>query len=168
MSFLGFTDDSGYGTSGNATQPPPDTTLDTVDQGKDWGGNVPDPTESVDPQINNTGVVVRISWGEVSFLLTADIEARAEQAILADGIDLHATVLKVPHHGSKTSSTRAFLDAVDPQVSVISAGRDNIFGLPNAEVVDRLTEYGDVYNTADRGAVHFTTDGNHLWTHTDR
>ena len=123
----------------------------------------PDDAEAIDPAINNTGAVVRISWRDVSFLLTGDIEAKAEQALLADGIDLRATVLKVGHHGSKTSSTRAFLDAVQPSVSVVSSGKDNQFGHPAAEVVDRLDDYGPVYNTAYDGAVHFETDGERLW-----
>ena len=123
----------------------------------------PDGVESTDPQVNNTGAVVRVSWHSVSFLLTADIEAKAEQALLADGIDLHATVLKVGHHGSKTSSTRAFLDAVRPSVSVVSSGRNNIFGHPAPAVVDRLDDYGPVYNTAADGAVHLETDGDRLW-----
>ena len=115
--------------------------------------------EASDTQINNTGAVVRISWHEVSFLLTADIEAKAERALLNDGVDLHATVLKVGHHGSKTSSSAEFLAAVQPQVSVVSSGKNNPFGHPAPEVVDRLAEYGPVYNTADVGPAQFETDG---------
>ena len=115
--------------------------------------------EASDTQINNTGAVVRISWHEVSFLLTADIEAKAERALLNDGVDLHATVLKVGHHGSKTSSSAEFLAGVQPQVSVVSSGKNNPFGHPAPEVVDRLAEYGPVYNTADVGPAQFETDG---------
>jgi competence protein ComEC len=122
----------------------------------------PDDAEAADPQLNNTGAVVRITWHDVSFLLTADIEARAERALLADGVDLRATVLKVGHHGSKTSSTGEFLAAIQPAVSVVSSGKDNPFGHPAPEVVERLTQYGSVYNTADVGPVHFETDG-HQW-----
>ncbi len=128
----------------------------------------PDETEAADEQINNTGAVLRIVWGEVSFLLTADIEAKAERALLDDGGDLHATVLKVPHHGSKTSSSRAFLDAVQPRIAVVSSGRDNPFGHPAPEVVDRLDGYATVYNTAASGAVHFETDGHTLWVTTSK
>ncbi len=123
----------------------------------------PDTAEAGDSQINNTGAVVRISWHDVSFLLTADIEAKAERALLNDGVDLHATVLKVGHHGSKTSSSAEFLAAVQPQVSVVSSGKNNPFGHPAPEVVDRLSEYGPVYNTADVGPVHFETDG-YVWS----
>lgn len=146
-------------------------TVETATQGVslDLGDGVrldvlgPDAAESTDPQVNNTGAVVRISWRAVSFLLAADIEAKAERALLGDGIDLRATVLKVGHHGSKTSSAREFLDAVQPSVSVVSSGKGNIFGHPAAEVVARLDEYGPVYNTADVGPVRFETDG-HRWS----
>jgi competence protein ComEC len=122
----------------------------------------PDAAEAADPKINNTGVVIRVAWLDVSILLTADIEARAERALLNDGVDLGATMLKVGHHGSKTSSTPEFLAAVNPAVSVVSSGKDNPFGHPAPEVVDRLAGYGPVYNTADAGPVHFETDG-HRW-----
>ena len=145
--------------------------VETIAQGTvfDLGDEVrlevlgPDAVEAADTQINNTGAVVRVSWHEVSFLLTADIEAKAERALLNGGIDLHATVLKVGHHGSKTSSTSEFLAAVQPEVSVVSSGKNNQFGHPAPEVVDRLSQYGPVYNTADAGPVHFETDG-HTWT----
>ena len=123
----------------------------------------PDAAGAADPKINNTGAVVRVTWHDVSFLLTADIEAKAERALLRDGVELHATVLKVGHHGSKTSSTREFLDAVQPSISVVSSGKDNPFGHPAAEVVARLDDYGPVYNTADVGPVRFETDG-HRWS----
>jgi competence protein ComEC len=107
--------------------------------------------------------VLRLAWDDVSFLLTADIEGAAEQALVDRGAALDATVLKVGHHGSKTSSTRAFLDAVQPSIAVVSAGRDNRFGHPATEVVERLDDYALVYNTAETGDVHFETDGHRLW-----
>ena len=124
----------------------------------------PSASEAADPQVNNTGAVLKIVWRDVSFLLTADIEAKAERALLEDGVDLHATVLKVGHHGSKTSSTREFLDAVQPHIAAVSSGKDNPFGHPAKEVVDRLCEYGAVYNTATSGAIHFETDGHNIWS----
>lgn len=135
------------------------TSVETVRQGRvfdlDYGVRIevlgPDPVEAVDPQVNNTGAVLRVSWRDVSFLLPADIEAMAERALLTDGADLRATVLKVPHHGSKTSSTRAFLDAVRPSYAVVSSGKDNAFGHPAPEVVDRLDDYAQVFNTPAPG-----------------
>jgi competence protein ComEC len=123
----------------------------------------PTPAMATDPELNNTGAVIKLTWRDVSFLFTADIEQPAEQALLDSGADLHATVLKVGHHGSKTSSTAAFLDAVRPAVSVVSSGKDNQFGHPNAAVVTRLAAYGTVLNTADVGAVHFSSDGQRIW-----
>jgi competence protein ComEC len=72
-------------------------------------------------------------------------------------------VLKVAHHGSATSSSRPFLDAVSPAVSVVSAGPDNRFGHPDDGVMSRLDDYGPVYVTATDGAVRFRTDGRRLW-----
>ena len=87
---------------------------------------------------NNSGVVLRVSFGEVSFLFPADIHRYAEQALVASGTPLESTVLKAAHHGSATSSSQAFLDAVAPEVVVVSAGADNKFGHPAPEVVERL------------------------------
>ena len=122
----------------------------------------PGDVEAANLETNDSAAVIRISSGEVSFLLTGDIEAKAERALLADGVDLRATVLKVAHHGSKTSSSRAFLDAVRPSIAVVSSGKDNQFGHPAPDVVDRLDDYATFYNTAVSGAVHFETDGHRL------
>lgn len=121
------------------------------------------PDDALAGNINNTSLVLKLRWREVSVLLTGDIEAVAEKALLASGVDLQATALKVAHHGSRTSSTRAFLDAVAPQVSVISAGANNTHGHPAPEVVDRLDDYGPVFVTATEGTVTFETDGAQLW-----
>jgi competence protein ComEC len=128
------------------------------------------PAEPVasDPQTNNTSLIVRLVWGEVSFLLTGDMEAKAEQALLDSGIDVSATVLKVAHHGSLSSSSKEFLAAVDAQVSSISAGKDNQFGHPRPEIVDRLDDYGPVYTTSEVGAIRFETDGERLWISTEK
>ena len=122
----------------------------------------PDAAMAGDRESNNSAAVLRLVWRDVSFLLTGDIEAKAERALLADGVDLRATVLKVPHHGSTMSSTPAFLVAVRPSVAVVSSGKDNAFGHPAPEVVRELAAYASVYNTADSGAVRFETDGHHI------
>jgi competence protein ComEC len=129
----------------------------------------PDAAMAADPELNNTGVVMRVSWGSVSFLLTADIEAKAERALLADGADLRASVLKVGHHGSLTSSTPEFLAAVQPQIAAVSTGEGNRFGHPAPDVVRRIEQqYAPVYDTAVSGAIHFETDGTTLWVSTSR
>ncbi|HZP58294.1 MAG TPA: ComEC/Rec2 family competence protein, partial [Dehalococcoidia bacterium] len=118
--------------------------------------------------VNDTGVVLRLTYGDVRMLFTADIGADAERALLADGADLRADVLKVAHHGSATSSTARFLDAVRPRLALVSAGRDNPFGHPAPETVQRLQAYAAVYNTADHGALRIETDGRTLRLRTDR
>jgi competence protein ComEC len=115
------------------------------------------------PSRNDESIVLRVEWGDVSFLLTGDIEADAERALVTRGAALESTVLKVPHHGSRTSTTRAFLEAVQPDVAVISAGPENVFGHPAEEVVTRLEDYAIVYLTAEHGSVRLSTDGERLW-----
>ncbi|HUS82705.1 MAG TPA: MBL fold metallo-hydrolase, partial [Dehalococcoidia bacterium] len=116
---------------------------------------------------NNNSLVVKVVWGDVSFLLTGDVEAAGEQALLDERVDLRATVLKVAHHGSAYSSSAEFLDAVRPIVSVISAGADNDFGHPAKSTLERL---GDtiVYRTDQQGDVTFSTDGERLWVGPER
>jgi competence protein ComEC len=112
---------------------------------------------------NDRSLVLRLDYGDVSFLFASDIELAAEDALLrGDRDELDATVLKVGHHGSDTSSSAAFLRAVSPAVAVISAGVGNRFGHPAPAVVERLEEHGRVYNTLD-GRVRIETDGERLW-----
>lgn len=109
---------------------------------------------------NDLSVVIRAMYGEDSVLLTGDIEAYAEAAILASGRDIDSDILKVAHHGSITSSATGFLLAASPERAVISAGRDNSFGHPNPEILDRFTHFGiPVHVTARDGAFHAVLDG---------
>lgn len=141
---------------------------DSFDLGAGVRLDVLSPAAGSDLTGNDASVVLRLVWGEVSFLLTGDIEAAAERAIAGGGAALASTVLKVAHHGSATSSTRAFLDAVQPAVAVVSSGEDNRFQHPAVSVVTRLDGYAAIYNTGDRGAVRFETDGRRLWIETER
>ena len=136
--------------------PPPATAINTAD-----GGTA---------DSNNDGVVVRLTHGAVSFLLAADIEAEAEERLRSQGRRLASTVLKVPHHGSKTSSTARFLEQVDPAIAVISVGQDNQFGHPHQAVVRRLEDEvgaAAVYRTDEYGTVEMITDGASLWASTE-
>ena len=118
---------------------------------------------------NNNSLVVRLVWGEASFLLTGDVEAEGERLLLHSGQPLEADVLKVAHHGSGGSSTEAFLAAVAPRYAVISVGADNHFGHPAPAVLERLGERGTtIVRTDEQGTVEFTTDGQRLWLRTDR
>ena len=134
--------------------------------------NPPEDVPAWTPDLrNNSGVTLRVSYGEVSFLLPADIHRYTEEVLVASGASLGSTVLKAAHHGSATSSSQAFLNAVQPEVVVVSAGRNNKFGHPAPEVVERLTAAvgaGNVYVTAEHGRVRFSTNGERLWRKTAR
>lgn len=112
---------------------------------------------------NNDSIVLRIQYGERSILLTGDIEQGAERALVMSQQQLHADVIKVPHHGSKTSSTEAFVSATKPQVAIISVGRTSRFGHPHKEVVERWQSSGaTVLTTGRSGTITVTTDGREL------
>jgi competence protein ComEC len=103
---------------------------------------------------NNSSMVLRFNYGNTSILFTGDIESAGERAMLERRADLHATILKVPHHGSATSSTAAFIDAVHPRVAVISDGYLNNFHFPAPAVIERYVEFGTALLRTDlNGAV---------------
>lgn len=110
---------------------------------------------------NDTSIVLKIRYRNTSFLFTGDAEAAAEQVIVDSGADLHATVLHVGHHGSRSSTTQVFLDAVEPQYAVIPAGAGNAYGHPTAETLDRLRHMGvTLYRTDLQGDIICQSDGN--------
>lgn len=104
--------------------------------------------------INNASLVLRLTHGDVRFLFTADIEAPAELRLASAPGDLGATVLKVPHHGSDSSTTDLLLRRVQPAIAVISAGSDNSYGHPNESVLQRLTDV-IVFRTDEHGTITF-------------
>lgn len=107
---------------------------------------------------NDASIVLKIVYGNVSFLLTGDAGIALEKEMMQ--YDVSATVLKAGHHGSNTSSSEDFIRAVKPEVTILSYGKDNKYGHPHAEVVDRLQEIGSkIYATADIGTITVTTDG---------
>jgi len=122
------------------------------------------PTEDYLPRQagNNDSLAFRISYGSRSFLLTGDLERAVEAKLLA-GMQ-HTDVLKVGHHGSRTSTTEPFLEAVAPSIAVISAGFENSFGHPHPDVVNRLiTHHTAILRTDLNGLVTVRTDGTRLW-----
>ncbi|MGA2671004.1 MAG: DNA internalization-related competence protein ComEC/Rec2 [Dehalococcoidia bacterium] len=126
--------------------------------------------EGTSDDVDNNGVVLRLSWGQVSFLFTADIGEEVEFELIGQRANLKSTVLKVAHHGSETSTSQQFLAAVDPEVAVISVGANNTFGHPAQDVVERLIGRlgeGNVYRTDENGTIEFITDGEKLWVKTD-
>ena len=120
---------------------------------------------------NDASVVVRVVYGNASFLLTGDVFRDGERWLLGAGHTLDSDVLKVAHHGSDTSSSAPFLSAVSPRAAVISAGQDNRFGHPDPEVVERLKELipdSRIFRTYESGTVTFETDGRSLNVKTER
>ena len=129
-----------------------------------WSRRGPDPPPRGSRRgRNDEAIVLRVEYGLASFLLASDIEAAREQALVASGAPIAATVLKIAHHGSRTSSTPAFLGAVGPAVAVISVGPRNPYGHPDPGVLARLATAGArIYRTDRDGAVIFETDGRTL------
>jgi competence protein ComEC len=118
---------------------------------------------------NNDSLAFRIRYGTRNFLLTGDMEKPMEGLLLAKNADLHADVLKVGHHGSKTSTIQPFLDAVGPQIALISDGFENSFGHPHEDVLARLQDrHATVLRTDLDGMITVRTDGNRLTTETMR
>ena len=110
--------------------------------------------------------MLRLSDGQVHFLLTGDIEQHAEEKLVEEGMPLAADFLKVPHHGSKTSSTAAFLAAVAPHTAAVSVGQANPFSHPAETVVNRYESDGIELLRTDRdGAITAITDGQTISVH---
>ncbi|MCK9494285.1 MAG: DNA internalization-related competence protein ComEC/Rec2 [Dehalococcoidia bacterium] len=118
---------------------------------------------------NDGSLVLMVKVGERRILVTGDIEAAGESWLVASGMDLRADVLVVPHHGSNTSSTAAFIQAVSPAVAVIPVG-PNTYGHPHPDVLARYEadETVEVYRTDEDGAVTFRSNGDTLWVSTAR
>ena len=111
--------------------------------------------------VNNTSIVLKVTYGKTSFLFTGDAEYPVEQTLLDAGYDPSATVLKVGHHGSSSSTSYRFLNRVMPQYAIISVGEDNSYAHPNDEVLSRLRDADvTVYRTDLDGDILCISDGN--------
>lgn len=134
----------------------------------DWGGvdgSIRWPTDlpPVNEASNDDSLVVRLADGGVRFLLAGDIQKKVEQRLVTEDADVASDFLKVPHHGSKTSSTPDFVASVAPKVAVVFAGEANPFGHPAASTIDRYAQAGVRVLRTDRdGAVTALTDGHSL------
>ena len=113
---------------------------------------------------NNNSLVVKVTFGDISFLFAGDIMTKAEQELVdLAGTDLGCDVLLVPHHGSRTSSSQPFLSSVQPDVAVFSAGWKNRFRLPHPHVLAAYEKIGcRIFRTDQNGAIMIETDGNRL------
>ena len=119
-------------------------------------------------QTNNTSLVLRIDYGATSFLLTGDMESDAERDLVNSGANLKADVLQVGHHGSSTSTSYLFLNAVLPEMGVISCGVNNKYGHPHEETLSILRDAGvDVYRTDLQGTITIGSDGQNFTVGTE-
>ncbi len=113
--------------------------------------------------LNNTSLVIKLIYGQTELLFTGDAEKPAEEALVNRSAPLEADVLKVGHHGSDTSSGMDFLDRVNPKAAVISVGKNNNFGHPSQEVLQRLDDKGVIlFRTDESGAVVLTSNGKNI------
>ena len=119
------------------------------------------PTEGMAYTDKNAGsLVFRLSYGEFSMLLTGDLEETGEKEILQREMDVACDILKAGHHGSRFSTTKEWLAAVHPQLTLISCGEDNSYGHPHEETLERLRDAGSqVLVTVEQGAITVRSDG---------
>ena len=136
--------------------------------------NVLTPFQSFDgitvKNVHDAAVIVKLGYASSSALLMADAEAALEKKMVLSGGNLKAEVLKVGHHGSKTSTSRELLEAVRPRFAVIAVGKKNRYGHPVQEVLDRLADYGiTIYRTDRDGDIVFASNGKNfvLWQRSD-
>ncbi len=111
--------------------------------------------------LNNNSLVFRLEYKEFSMIFTGDIEEIAEREIVEDvfNIELEADILKVAHHGSKTSSIQKFLELTNPKIAIIGVGKGNMFNHPSIEVLERLESLNcDIYRTDENGEISITVD----------
>lgn len=109
---------------------------------------------------NNSSVVTKVTYGDISIMFTGDAEEEAEKVIIGNGFDLSAQILKAGHHGSNTSSSEKFLDAVNPKIAIISCGIDNKYGHPHEETINKFINRGiQYYRTDELGSIKLEIDG---------
>ncbi|MFH1038163.1 MAG: ComEC/Rec2 family competence protein [PVC group bacterium] len=139
----------------------------------DWGEDVM--VEVLSPPYlfkdnNNSSIVVKLSYGDVSFLFTGDAAGSAEQIMVKKyGGRLRSTVLKAGHHGSKQSTTELFLKRVRPEIAVFSCGAENTYGHPHEETIARLKKIGaTMYRTDEQGTITIITDGKEYHVETEK
>ncbi len=129
---------------------------DKIELGQAVGEFMTEPILDKD-NLNVSSLVLRLEFGNTSYLFMGDAEEENEETIRWPKTD----VLKVGHHGSSTSSSESFLEQVEPQYAIIMAGKDNSYGLPTQETIDKLNNMGsEIYRTDEDGTIQMTSDGN--------
>ena len=120
-------------------------------------------------ELNNSSVVIKATYGKNSFLFMGDAEKKSEKDILNAGFDVSANVIKLGHHGSKTSSSEGFLKSVNPTLAIISCGVNNQYNLPSEKTLDMLDKLGIQYNRTDvSGTIVVGSDGEHIYVSTEK
>lgn len=121
-----------------------------------------------DKDLNNMSAIIKITYGDTSFIFQGDSDQKIEKQLINLGFDLSADVIKIGHHGSKTSSDDVYLNEVNPDYAVISCGPDNNFGHPSYSVINKLEDKGiATYVTSLHGNIIATSDGNNVTLVTD-
>lgn len=111
-------------------------------------------------ELNTSSIVIRLVFGEQSYIFCADAEKENEYDMMASGLELKSNVIKIAHHGSSTSSLEKFLLAVNPETAIISVGKENDYGHPHEKIIKRLNRLGiKVYRTDLNGTITITSDG---------
>ena len=129
---------------------------DKIELGQAVGEFMTEPILDKD-NLNVSSLVLRLEFGNTSYLFMGDAEEENEETIRCPKTD----VLKVGHHGSSTSSRKSFLEQVQPKYAIIMAGKDNSYGLPTQETIDKLNNRGsEIYRTDEDGTIQMTSDGN--------
>lgn len=112
---------------------------------------------------NDASIVARLTFGQSEILFTGDAPVSVEQQLIASGLLLESDILKVGHHGSDTSSSEPFLEAVDPEIALVSVGK-NSYGHPDGSILERLRAFiGRQYRTDEGGSVSLCSEGNGQW-----
>ena len=121
------------------------------------------PNSSSYDELNNYSIVIKLSFGNNTFLFTGDAEKLSEKEMLDKNYDLKADVLKIGHHGSSTSTSDEFLEAVSPKYAVLSVGEDNLYNLPKKTVMDKFKNNNiPVYRTDEQGTIILNSDGTNI------
>ncbi len=113
--------------------------------------------------LNNTSIVSKLSYGQISFLFMGDIEREIENVLISKSSKLKADVLKIGHHGSDTSSSIDFLKTVQPKYAIMEVGKDNDFGHPSSRIIKRLERQSiEIFRTDFDGSIKFISNGMYL------
>jgi len=118
---------------------------------------------------NDISIITRLQWGATAFIFEGDAEALSEKEVLNKGFNVSADVIKIGHHGSSSSSSDAYLDAVNPRAAVITCGQGNVYGHPHKEVLDRLSIRNiAVYRTDTMGTITMRSNGTDITVETQK